>query len=61
MIESKLNIVGYNADDEKNLTEILNRIFTNNEFHRTYREMATNWLYDVAKPTRRYFKFIKNI
>lgn len=43
LIESKLNIVGYNADEETNIQEILNRILSLKNFHKNYKELATQW------------------
>jgi len=33
LIESKLSFQGYNADDENNITDILNQITFNKDFH----------------------------
>lgn len=45
LIESKLNIVGYNADEETNIQEILNRILSLKNFHKNYKELATQWYF----------------
>jgi len=56
LIESKLNVTGYNADEETNIQEILNRILSLKNFQKYYRELATQWLYEIARPTRRFKK-----
>ncbi|KAM3144240.1 hypothetical protein pb186bvf_003702 [Paramecium bursaria] len=52
IIESKLNQVNYNADDERQLLELLNRINISN-FAKNYRELAMTWIYELGKPSRR--------
>ena len=47
---------GFNADDENNITDILNQVAFKTEFHSNYRNIATNWIYEVNKPSRRYKK-----
>lgn len=54
LIESKLSLSGYSAEDENNLNELLTLISTNKTFHRAYRDMASNWLDEVSKPSRRF-------
>jgi chromodomain-helicase-DNA-binding protein 7 len=54
IIESKLSFQGYNADDENNIMDILNQIAFNKDFHKSYRDIATNWIYEINKPTRRF-------
>lgn len=56
LIESKLNVTGYNADEETNIQEILNRILSIKNFHKYFKELATQWLYEIARPTRRFKK-----
>ena len=56
LIESKLNVTGYNADEETNIQEILNRILSIKSFQKYYKELATQWLYEIARPTRRFKK-----
>ena len=56
LIESKLNVTGYNADEETNIQEILNRILSLKNFQKYFRELATTWLYEIARPTRRFKK-----
>lgn len=56
LIDSKLNVTGYNADEETNIQEILNRILSIKTFPKYYKELATQWLYEIARPTRRFKK-----
>lgn len=56
VIENKLEVVGYNADDEKHVMDIINRISTSKQFHKNYREAALQWSYDIARPNRRVKK-----
>jgi len=58
VIENKLNVMGYNADDEKHVMDILNRIITSKQFHKTYRDFALQWSYDIARPHRRIKKVL---
>ena len=58
VIENKLNVEGYNADDEKNVMDILNRICTSKQFHKTYRDFALQWSYEIARPNRRIKKVL---
>jgi chromodomain-helicase-DNA-binding protein 7 len=56
LIESKLSLSGYSADDEKNLNDVLTTISSSKVFNRPYRDMASTWLDDVNKPSRRFRK-----
>lgn len=56
IVESKLNQSLFNHDDENNIIEILNGIAFSKTFNKGYREMATNWIYEVNKPSRRFKK-----
>lgn len=57
LIDSKLNLsIGYNADEETNIQEILNRILALKFFHKNYKDLASKWLYEIARPTRRFKK-----
>ena len=56
LIESKLNVTGYNADEETNIQEILNRILSIKAFQKYFKELATQWLYEIARPSRRFKK-----
>jgi hypothetical protein len=56
LIESKLSLSGYSADDEKNLNDLLTTISSSRVFSRSYRDMASNWLDDANKPSRRFRK-----
>ena len=56
VIDNKLNVAGYNADDEKHVMDILNRIIASKQFHKNYREFALQWSYDIARPSRRIKK-----
>ncbi len=39
LVDTKLGLTGYNADDEKNITDILNQIM-NSKFNKFYRNLA---------------------
>lgn len=54
-MDTKLGLSGYNADDEKNITDILNQIM-NSKFNKFYRNLATNWFYEISRPSRRFRK-----
>jgi len=54
LIENKLNIIGFSGDDEKNVLDILNKISTSKYFHKAYRDIALNWIYEIAKPARKF-------
>jgi chromodomain-helicase-DNA-binding protein 7 len=56
LIDAKLSLNGFNAEDENNITAILNLIAFRTEFSSFYRNMATNWLYELNKPSRRFKK-----
>lgn len=56
LVESKLSLSGYSAEDEKNLNDLLTLISTSKVFNRSYRDMASNWLDEVSKPSRRFRK-----
>ena len=48
--------MGYNADDEKNITDILNKIIQHKDFNIKYKDLAMNFLYEVSRPSRRFKK-----
>ena len=52
VIENKLNVVGYNADDEKNIVDILRKIQSSKNFHKNYRNFAIQWDEEIARPRR---------
>ncbi len=54
LIESKLSLTGYNAEDEKCLSELLSKIHINREFSKPLRDLACSWLYEVMRPSRRF-------
>lgn len=56
LISSKLSFIGYNADDEKNITDILNKISSSKDFHDKYKDLAVNFVYEVSRPSRRFRK-----
>ncbi|KAL4510059.1 hypothetical protein ABPG72_010252 [Tetrahymena utriculariae] len=56
LISSKLSLIGYNADDEKNITDILNKISDSKDFHTKYKDLAMNFIYEVSRPSRRFRK-----
>ena len=58
VIENKLNVEGYNADDEMNVIDILNRITNSKQFHKTYRDFALQWSYEIVRPNRRIKKVL---
>lgn len=47
LVDSKLSHQGYNADDERNIQDILNQINVSKYFSKKLKDMATNWLYEV--------------
>lgn len=56
IVESKLAHSNYNADDEKNITELLNKVNISKNIIKQYRELALNWMYEINKPSRRFKK-----
>jgi len=52
MIESKLNVVGYNADDEKIIIDVLRKIHSSKNFHKSYRNFAVQWEEELVRPRR---------
>ena len=56
IIQNKLTRHGMNADDEFNLNEILTLVASQRNFHKFYRDLATSWLEEIAKPSRRFKK-----
>ena len=56
LIESKLHIIGYNADEESIILEILNKVYTSSLYHKNYKNIATQWLYEISRPSRRFKK-----
>lgn len=56
LISSKLSLIGYNADDEKNVLDILGQIQSSKDFQPKYKELAMNFTYEVARPSRRFKK-----
>lgn len=56
LVDSKLSHQGYNADDERNIQDLLNQLNVSKHFSKKLRDMATNWLYEVNKPSRRFKK-----
>lgn len=55
LVESKLSLQNYNADDEKNITDMLQQI-TMSKFHKHYKAFAYNWMESLSRPTRRFKK-----
>jgi chromodomain-helicase-DNA-binding protein 7 len=56
IIENKLSRNGLNADDEINLADILTIISAERSFHKFYRDLASSWLEEIYKPSRRFKK-----
>ena len=56
LIENKLSLSGFNADDEVNLTQFLTIINSERQFNKHYRELASNWMEEICKPSRRFKK-----
>lgn len=44
LIENKLSLTSFNADDEINLSEFLTLVNSERLFSKAYRDMASNWL-----------------
>ena len=57
IIENKLTRHGLNADDEFNLTEFLTIVNSERTFHKFYRDLASAWLEEICRPSRRFKKF----
>ena len=57
IIENKLLLTGFNADDEINLSEFLTIVNSERHFHKHYRDLASQWLEEICKPSRRFKKF----
>ena len=57
IIENKLSLTGFNADDEINLSEFLTIVNSERQFHKHYRDLASQWLEEICKPSRRFKKF----
>lgn len=47
---------GLNADDEINLTDFLTIVSSERGIHKFYRDLATSWLEEIYKPSRRFKK-----
>lgn len=45
LIESKLDYVGYNAEDESIVLDLLNRIYVNRGFSKKFKDIATEVFY----------------
>ena len=60
LIEQKLNIAGYNGEDEKNLIEILTKISSMKVFNKGIRDLANQWLNEVSRPNRRFKKTLES-
>ena len=45
-----------NADDEFNLSQFLTLVSSQRTFHKYYRDLAANWIEEIAKPSRRFKK-----
>ena len=56
LIDSKLHVTGYNADEESTIQEIIYKILSIKHFQKDYKEMATTWLYEITRPSRRFKK-----
>mmetsp|Transcript_39793 Transcript_39793/g.35508 ORF Transcript_39793/g.35508 Transcript_39793/m.35508 type:complete len:90 (+) Transcript_39793:2011-2280(+) len=56
IVEQKLEVVGYNADEEKCVMDILGKISNSKMFHKAYRDAALTWMNEIARPSRRYNK-----
>jgi hypothetical protein len=57
IIENKLSRHGLNADDEFNLTEFLTIVNSERAFHKYYRDLASTWLEEIYRPSRRFKRF----
>ena len=57
IIENKLSRHGLNADDEFNLTEFLTIVNSERTFHKYYRDLASTWLEEIYRPSRRFKRF----
>jgi len=44
IIENKLSLTGFNADDEINLSEFLTIVNSERLIHKHYRDLASQWL-----------------
>lgn len=56
LIENKLSLSGFNADDEINLNGFLSTVSAERQFNKHYRELADAWMEEIAKPSRRFKK-----
>ena len=56
IIQNKLSRNGLNADDQFNLTEFLTLVNSERSFHKYYRDLASSWLEEICKPSRRFKK-----
>ena len=56
LIENKLSLTGFNADDEINLNTFLTEVNSQRQFHRQYRDLASTCLEEICKPSRRFKK-----
>lgn len=54
LVEAKISQQGFNADDENNITEVLNRVAFKDGFHRNFQDITTNWICEVNKSNRRF-------
>ena len=54
LVKNKLHIESYSAEDEFNITEILNKITSTSEFNKQYKDYCFTWLDEIIKPSRRF-------
>ena len=59
LIENKLSLTSFNAEDEINLSEFLTLVNSERQFSKHYRDKASSWLEEICKPSRRFKKWAK--
>jgi hypothetical protein len=54
LVEAKVSQQGFSTDDENNITDILNRVAFKEGFNPHFQGIATNWICEVNKSSRRF-------
>lgn len=56
VIEAKLSMEGYDADEEQTLGDILTTIGFHRSFDKAFKDLANMWIDEMARPSRRFKK-----
>lgn len=58
LIETKISMEGYDADEEMTLNDILNMIGFNKLFDKCYKDLVNIWIEEMQRPSRRCKKIV---